>query len=143
MRRVIPRYGDDETKVKVFITTTVNFGDQPASCIARAAVRETAALFRAGKPEAQWFIQNRTYLDDCMAGGNSYQILLKFSQDLDDLVEQGGFKFKETHMSGDKLEDQMPRKVLECFGTQNLTRLCLTSKLIFQESARELSWHLM
>jgi hypothetical protein len=78
-------------------------------------VRETAALFGEGKPEAQWFIQNRTYVDDCMAGDNAYEKLLKISRDLDELVEQGGFKFKETHMSGDKLEDDIPRKVLGVF----------------------------
>jgi hypothetical protein len=77
MRRVIQRYGDDEAKVKVFITATVSFGDWPAGFIALAAVRETAALFGAGKPEAHWFIQNRTYVNDCIAGDNSYQMLLK------------------------------------------------------------------
>jgi hypothetical protein len=85
--------------------------DRPAGCIA-ITVRETAALFSEGKPEAQWFIQNRTYVVDCMAGDNDYKKLLKISQDLDELVELGGFKFKETHMSGDKMEDNIPRKVL-------------------------------
>jgi hypothetical protein len=61
MSRVAWRYGDDESKVKEFVTTTVNFGDRPAGCIAIAAVRETADLF--GKTDPQWFIQNRTYVD--------------------------------------------------------------------------------
>jgi hypothetical protein len=56
MIRVVWRYGDEGAKVKVFITTTVNFGDRPAGCIAIAAVRETAAMFGDDKPEAQWFI---------------------------------------------------------------------------------------
>jgi hypothetical protein len=43
MRRVVWRYGDDGAKVKVFITTNVNFGDRPAGCIAIAAVTETSA----------------------------------------------------------------------------------------------------
>jgi Pao retrotransposon peptidase len=126
MRRVVWRYGDDESKVKVFITTTVNFGDRPAGCIAIAAV-----LFGEGKPEAQWFIQNRTYVDDCMAGDNDYKKLLKISRDLDELVEQGGFKFKETHISGDKMEDDIPRKVLGVFWNTGLDTLMLDIKINF------------
>jgi hypothetical protein len=43
-----------------------------------------------------------------MAGDDSYKKLLQISKDLDILVEQGGFKFKETHMTGDQLEDGIP-----------------------------------
>jgi hypothetical protein len=57
----------------VLITNTVYFGDKPAGCIAITAIRETAAMFGADMPEAQWFIQNRTYVDDCMAGEDSYK----------------------------------------------------------------------
>jgi Pao retrotransposon peptidase len=70
-------------------------------------------------------------VDDCMAGDNDYQKLLKISQDLDDLVEQGGFKFKETHMSGDKLEDEVPRKVLGIFWDTESDTLKLDIKINF------------
>jgi hypothetical protein len=50
-----------------------------------------------------------------MAGDDSYKKLLQISKDLDVLVEQGGFKFKETHMTGDQLEDGIPRKILYIF----------------------------
>jgi hypothetical protein len=36
--------------MKVYITTTVNFGDKPAGCIAIAAARETAERFRSRVP---------------------------------------------------------------------------------------------
>jgi hypothetical protein len=111
--------------VKVFATTTVNFGDKPAGCIAIAAVRETASMFGQNKPEAQWFIQNRTYVDDCMAGHDNLEELRRISGDLDNLVEQRGFKFKDIHMSGDSLEDSIPRKVL---GTRSPTDCSSTSK---------------
>jgi hypothetical protein len=42
MRRVVWRNGDENSEVSVYVTTTVNFGDKPAGCIAIAAVRETA-----------------------------------------------------------------------------------------------------
>jgi hypothetical protein len=40
--RVMWRGGDTTKKMKVYVTTTVNFGDKPAGCIAIAAIRETA-----------------------------------------------------------------------------------------------------
>jgi hypothetical protein len=79
MRRVVWRNGDEDSKVSVYVTTTVNFGDKPAGCIAIAAVRETAEMFGEGKPEAKWFIQNRTYVGDCMAGDNDFDKLLQMS----------------------------------------------------------------
>ncbi len=44
LRRVMWRGGDTSAEMKVYITTTVNFGDKPAGCIAIAAARETAAM---------------------------------------------------------------------------------------------------
>jgi hypothetical protein len=131
MRRVVWRYGDEDSKVKVVVTTTVNFGDKPAGCIAIAAVRETASMFGENKPEAQWFIQNRTYIDDCMAGHDILEELKKISEDLDELVEQGGFKFKDTHMSGDLLDNDIPRKVLGLFWDTQFDRLQLGIKINF------------
>jgi hypothetical protein len=37
LRRVTWRGGDEDAKMKVYITMTVNFGDKPAGCIAQAA----------------------------------------------------------------------------------------------------------
>ncbi len=47
LRRVMWRGGDTSTEMKVYITTTVNFGDKPAGCIPIAAARETAERFGA------------------------------------------------------------------------------------------------
>jgi hypothetical protein len=52
LRRVMWRGGDGSAEMKVYITTTVNFGDKPAGCIAIAAARETADRFGAEYPEA-------------------------------------------------------------------------------------------
>ncbi len=50
LRRVMWRGGDGSAEMKVYITTTVNFGDKPAGCIAIAAARETADRFGAEFP---------------------------------------------------------------------------------------------
>ncbi len=57
--------------MKVYITTTVNFGDKPAGCIAIAAAREMAAMDEGEFREAAWFLQNRTYVDDATPGADS------------------------------------------------------------------------
>ena len=56
LRRVMWRGGDTSAEMKVYITTTVNFGDKPAGCIAIAAVRETAAMDEGEFREAAWFL---------------------------------------------------------------------------------------
>ena len=69
-RRVVWWDGNEKAEPKINVTTTVNFGDKPAGCIAIAAVRETAEMFGRDS-EAAWFLKNRTYVDDCVAGSNS------------------------------------------------------------------------
>jgi hypothetical protein len=67
------RGGDEEAEMKVYITTTVNFGDKPAGCIAIATARETAERFGGGHPEAAWFLKYRTYVDDATAGADTME----------------------------------------------------------------------
>ncbi len=57
LRRVMWRGGDRSAKMKVYITTTVDFGDKPAGWIAIAAARETAERFGGEFPEAAWFLK--------------------------------------------------------------------------------------
>jgi hypothetical protein len=46
-------------------------------------------------------------------------------------VEQGGFKFKETHLTGSQLEDDMPRKVLGLFWDTEKDNILLDIKINF------------
>jgi hypothetical protein len=110
-RRVVWRDGNDQFPPKIYVTTTVNFGDKPAGCIAIAAVRETAEMFGQDS-EAAWFLKNRTYVDDCIAGSNSLPGLMQISKEIEEIVAMGGFRFKETHVTGDLLAGGVPIKVL-------------------------------
>jgi hypothetical protein len=42
--------------MKVYITTTVNFGDKQAGCMAIVAARETASMSEEILREAAWFL---------------------------------------------------------------------------------------
>ena len=79
-RWVVWRDWDLKAVPKVYCTTTVNFEDKPAGCIAIAAIKETADLF-GGDCEAAYFLKNRTYVDDCVAGSNSKSELEKMSKE--------------------------------------------------------------
>jgi hypothetical protein len=77
--RVLWRGGDTTADMKVYITTTVNFGDNPPGCIAIAAARETPVWFGSEYLDAAWFLQYRMYMDDTTAGAYSMERLKTFS----------------------------------------------------------------
>jgi len=130
LRRVMWRGGDTSAEMKVYITTTVNFGDKPAGCIAIAAARETAAMDEGEFREAAWFLQNRTYVDDATAGADSKERLMELSQEMETVAKRGGFEFKETLMSGDKEDENgEPRKVLGLIWETEADRLKVDVKL--------------
>jgi hypothetical protein len=128
-RRVLWRSGNTDVKPKIYITTTVNFGDKPAGCIAIAAVRETADKF-GGKSPAAWFLKNRTYVDDATAGSNTREGLSKISSEIEKICEMGGFKFKQTHQTGDPVEGE-PIKVLGLIWDTETDRLKVDIKVNF------------
>jgi hypothetical protein len=68
VRRILWRFGEGAREPTIFVTTRVNYGDRPASCIAIAAVRETASRFGARKEKAAWLLENRTCVDDATGG---------------------------------------------------------------------------
>jgi hypothetical protein len=113
MRRVLWRDCDGAKEMRIYVTTTVNFGDRPAGCIAIAALRETAERYGADLPTAAWYLKYRTYVDDAVAGADTQEGLIKSSSDLETLAGRGGFQFKGTLMTGDAAADPSePRKVL-------------------------------
>jgi hypothetical protein len=97
----------------VYVTTTVNFGDKPADCVAQTAVRETARLYRHLNEAAAELIQHSTFCDDTLGGGDTREEAQRISDGMDKIVEMGGFSYKDRVMSGDKREaGSEPRKVM-------------------------------
>jgi hypothetical protein len=90
--------------------------------------------FEAGKEKAAWFLKNRTYVDDATAGASSMEAAKQVSQDMEDILENGGFRFKETVMSGDPLgEDRELRKVLGLRWDTQRDEICVDIKLNYGE----------
>jgi hypothetical protein len=142
LRRVMRRGGDTSAEMKVYITTTVNFGDKPAGCIAIAAAREAAVMDEGEFREAVWFLQNRTYMDDATAGADSMERLEALSGEMEAVAKRGGFEFKEILMSGDKEDENgEPRKVLGLILETEADRLKVDVKLNL--GAKKVGLHLM
>jgi hypothetical protein len=93
VRRILWRFRKRVREPTIFVTTRVNYGDRPARCIAIVAVRETASRFSKGREEAAWFLNNRTYVDDATEGANTLGAVRQVSQDMEDILENRGFRF--------------------------------------------------
>ena len=111
LRRVLHR-PQGEGEVKIYKTTTVNFGDKPAGCLAQCALRSTAKMFSSIDGDAAAKIIEDTYVDDSITGATSKEEAVKISENMDRIAELGGFKYKETVMSGDKSDLAEPRRVV-------------------------------
>jgi hypothetical protein len=137
VRRILWRFGDKSKDPTIFVTTRVNYGDRPAGCIAIAAVRETADRFGTGRETAAWFLKNRTYVDDATGGAGSLEEARRVSQDMEDILENGGFRFKETVMAGDPLEEGGElRKVLGLRWDTQEDKICVDIKLNYGEKVK-------
>jgi hypothetical protein len=137
VRRILWRFGERAREPTIFVTTRVNYGDRPAGCIAIAAVRETATRFGEGKEKAAWFLKNRTYVDDATGGASSMEAAKEVSQDMEDILGNGGFRFKETVMSGDPLgKDGELRKVLGLRWDTQRDEICVDIKLNYGEKVK-------
>ncbi len=113
VRSVVWQGRDQKKERNVYVTTMVKFGDILARCITITALRETAARYGASKEEAAWFLLHWAYMDDATTGVDTMEDLTRVSRELEEIAGNRGFTFKETLMTGDKMEESdKPRKVL-------------------------------
>jgi hypothetical protein len=134
VRRILWRFGKGAEDPTIFVTTRVNYGYKPAGCIEIAAVYETAARFRKGKEKAAWFLKNRTYVEDATGGDDNMAVAKQVSQDMEDILENGGFRFKATVMTGEPLgEGGELRKVLGLRWDTEGDEICVDVKLNYGE----------
>ena len=113
LRRVVWRFGDETAEPTTYITTTVNFGDKPAGAVSQVALRKTAQMFRVVHPAAADAIISSTYVDDTFGGGRSRAEAVEMAAKMDEIVSHGGFTYKATTMTGDKMSD----RVVKILGT--------------------------
>jgi hypothetical protein len=99
VRRILWRFSDNQKEPEMFVTTRVNYGDSPAGYMAIAAICETVEMFNKGKEEAAWFLKNRKYVDDAPGGAYDNENVQRILQEMESIIEHGGFCFRETIMT--------------------------------------------
>jgi hypothetical protein len=77
------------------------------------------------------------YVDDATGGASSSEKARQVSQDMEDILKNGGFRFKETVMSGDPLEKGGElRKVLGLRWDTQEDKICVDIKLNYGEKVK-------
>ena len=112
LRRVLHRPGGELMPPKIYKTTSVNFGDKQAGCVAQCALRSTAEIYQSIDVVSAEKIKEDTYVDDTISGEKDRETAIKVSANMDKIAAKGGFLYKETIMSGDPSTTGEPRKVL-------------------------------
>ena len=75
--------------------SSVSFGDRPASNIAITALRKTAAMRRHLHPQASETILKNSYVDDIADSVEDSEAARKLTEEVDELLKQGGFSIKK------------------------------------------------
>ncbi len=77
-------------------------------------------------------------MDDTTGGAEDAATARQVSQDMEDILENGGFRFKETVMSGDPLEKEGElRKVLGLRWDMEKDEICVDVKLNYGEKVKK------
>jgi hypothetical protein len=83
-------------------------------------------------------------VDDATGGASSIEAAKEVSQDMEDILGNGGFRFKETVMSGDPLGKVGElRKVLGLRWDTQRDEICVNVKLNYGEKVKGLTWKRM
>ena len=85
----------------IYVIQRVSFGDKPSGAIATVALRKTAEMGKDQFPEASQVILNNTYMDDIIESVNNRKKAHQITDDIEKLLNKGGFKLKEWTYSED------------------------------------------
>ena len=88
-----------------YVKTVLTFGDKPAPAMAQTALKKTADENCDSYPEAASWVKKNSYMDDICDSVKTVEKAKKFTNDLDQVLETGGFKFKGW-ISNENLHDQ-------------------------------------
>ena len=82
------------------VIKTLICGDKPSGNQAECGLRLTAELSKGEYPHANEIVQNDIYVDDCMSGESSQELLFQRADELALILCRGGFGLKGFTFSG-------------------------------------------
>ncbi len=108
VHRFLWRNMETDREPDVYVKTVLTFGDRPSPTMATVAMHKTAELKEAIKPKAAEAIKKNTYMDDVCDSQPSAAEAKALIDDIDDVLDKGGFQIKEW-ISNAKLTNTNPR----------------------------------
>ena len=110
VHRFLWRNMDQQREPDIYMMKVVTFGDKPASAIAQTALRLSAEEGESTHPEAATTLKKNVYMDDICDSVKSEKEAKKLSMEIDELLDQGGFKVKgwlsNNPLDGDTSEER-------------------------------------
>ena len=100
-----------------YVIQRVSFGDKPSGAIATVALRKTAEMSKDRYPKATEIILTNTYMDDIIESVDTESKAKQLTDDIENLLEQGGFKLKEWIYSGIQSNKNDEQVVIESHTT--------------------------
>ena len=94
VHRFLWRNFNTQREPDVFVKTVLTFGDKPAPAMAQTALRKTAEEKRDEYPEAAETLIKNSYMDDICDSVDTVKQAKKLTQDIDKVLESGGFAVK-------------------------------------------------
>ena len=97
----------------IYVIQRVSFGNKPSGAIATVALRKTAEVGKDQFPEASQVILDNTYMDDIIDSVNNRTKAKQITDDIEKLLNKGGFKLKESTYSEDRSSRHEPKIPME------------------------------
>ena len=94
VHRFLWRNFNTKREPDVYVKTVLTFGDKPAPAMAQTALRKTAEEKRDEYPEAVETLIKNSYMDDICDSVDTVKQAKKLTQDIDKVLESGGFAVK-------------------------------------------------
>ena len=95
-----------------YALTTVTFGDRPGGAIAMIALRKTAEI-SSQCPSAKRLIECNSYVDDLLTSVVDHSEAHRLMEEVELVLNTGGFEIKEWTVSGDRNVSLMHPKIVE------------------------------
>ena len=83
-----------EREPDVYVKTVLTFGDKPVPALAQIALRKTTEENKNDYPEAAEVLRKNLYMDDVCGSIDTVAQTQKLTEDLDKVLESGGFGMK-------------------------------------------------
>ena len=91
-----------------YVMTAVNMGDKPSGSMAMVALKKTAEMKTIEYPISSSTILMNSYMDDIIDSIQTFEKAKSVTEEIDEILEIGGFRIKEWVISGSSIMTQQP-----------------------------------